>query len=155
MTLETTFQGNKFRKINRSVYGLVQASKNFYDEITIYLKTKDFKIYEGEPCLLNKEEIYFGLYVDALLIICPTDQVNVLLNEIKERFEVLVEKNIKEFVGCELIINDKKLILNQRKIIMNLLQDFNLEIKDLKFKGCPMGNLIKVTSPLDVSQDIL
>ena len=38
-TLDTTFQGTKLRKLNRSVYGLVQASKNFYDEITRYLKT--------------------------------------------------------------------------------------------------------------------
>ena len=38
---------------------------------------------------------------------------------------------------------------------MKLLQDFNLEIKDLKFKGFPMGNLINVTRPLDSSQDIL
>ena len=66
-----------------------------------------------------------------------------------------MEKNIKEFFGCELIIDDKKLILHQRKIIMKLIQDFNLGIKDLKFKVCPMGNLIKVTCPLDVSQDIL
>ena len=97
--LDTKFQETKFSELNRSVYGLVQDSKNFYDEITIYLKTKNFKIYEGELCILNKEEIYIGLYVDDLLIIGPTDQVNVLLKELKEIFEVSVEENIKEFFG--------------------------------------------------------
>ena len=62
---------------------------------------------------------------------------------------------MKEFVGCELIIQDNKIILHQRKIIIKLLQDFNKEIKDLKFKGWPMGNLIKVNCPLDDSQDLL
>ena len=46
-TLDTMFQVTKFSNLNRSVYGLVQASKNFYDEITSYLKTKNFNIYEG------------------------------------------------------------------------------------------------------------
>ena len=62
---------------------------------------------------------------------------------------------MKEFVGFELIVQDNKIILHQRKIIIKLLQDFNQEIKDLKFKGFPMGNLTKVTRPLDDSQDLL
>ena len=89
------------------------------------------------------------------MFIGPTDQVNVLLKELKERFEVRVEENIKEFVGCELIIYNEKIILHQRKIILKLLQDFNSEINNLKFKGCPIGNLIKVTCPHDVSKYIL
>ena len=75
--------------------------------------------------------------------------------DIDFRFELWVEDNIIEYVGCELIIKDDKLILHQHKIILKLLQDFDQEIKDLNFKGCPMGNLIKVTHPLDESNDIL
>ena len=62
---------------------------------------------------------------------------------------------MKEFVGCELIVQDNKIIIHQRKIIIKLLQDFNNEIKDLKFKGCPMGNLTKVIRPLNDTQDLL
>ena len=40
---------------------------------------------------------------------------------------------MKEFVGCELIVQDNKIIQHQRKIIIKLLQDFSQEIKDLKF----------------------
>ena len=98
-TLDNNFKNTRFRKLNRSIYGLVQAAKNFYDELTNYLQSKNFKIYEGEPCLLNKQEVYVGIYVDDLLIIGPTDQVNALLEELKERFEVRVDKDIKEFVG--------------------------------------------------------
>ena len=104
---------------------------------------------------MNKKEVYVGLYVDDLLIIGPTNQVNILLQELKNRFEVCVDKNLKEFVGCELIVQDNKIILHQRKIIAKLLQDFNEEIEDIKFKGCPMGNLTKVIRPSDDSQDLL
>ena len=93
--------------------------------------------------------------MDGLLIIGPTNQVNVLLQDLKDRFEVRVDRKLKEFVGWELIVQDNKIILHQRKIIAKLLQEFNEEIKDLKFKGCPMGNLIKVISPSDDSQDLL
>ena len=90
-TLDTTFKDTRFRKLKRLVYGLVHSSKNFYDEITNYLQSKNFKIYKGEPCLLNKQEVYVGLYVDDILIIGPTNQVNILLQELKEIFEVRVE----------------------------------------------------------------
>ena len=93
--------------------------------------------------------------MDDLLIIGPTNQVNVLLQELEERFEVSVEKKIKEFLGCELIFQDNKIILHQRKIIVKLLQDFNNEIKDIKFKVFPMGNLTKVIRPPDDSKDLL
>ena len=46
-TLDTTFKYTRFSKLNISVYGLVQAPKNFYYEITNYLQSKNFKIYEG------------------------------------------------------------------------------------------------------------
>ena len=78
-TLDNNFKNTRFSKLNRSVYGLVQAAKNFYYELTNYLQSKNFKIYEGEPCLLNKQEVYVGLYVDDLLIISPINQVNTLL----------------------------------------------------------------------------
>lgn len=119
------------------------------------LKTKNFNIYEGEPCILNKQDIYVVLYVDDLIIIGPTNKVHDLIKELKERFEVRVEYNIKEFVGCEMIVENDKIILHQRKIILKLLKDFNKEIKDLKFNVCPMGNMVKVTHPPDESQDIL
>ena len=53
------------------------------------------------------------------------NQVHNLSTEIKERFEVRVENNIKEFLGCKLIIKDVKIILNQHKIILKLIQDFH------------------------------
>ena len=89
-TLDNKFKNTRFSKLNRSIYGLVQAAKNFYDELTNYLQSKNFQIYEGEPCLLNKKEVYIGLYVDDLLIIGPTNQVNTLLEELKNIFEVII-----------------------------------------------------------------
>ena len=64
-------------------------------------------------------------------------------------------EEMKEFVGCELIVQGHKIILHQRKIISKLFQDFDNEIKDLKFKGFPMGNLTKVIRPSDDSKDLL
>ena len=62
---------------------------------------------------------------------------------------------MNKFVGCELIVKDNKIILQQRKILIKLMKDFNQEIKDLKFKGFQIGNLIKINCPLDDSKDIL
>ena len=37
-TLDNNFKNTMFSKLNRSVYGLVQAAKNFYDVLTNYLQ---------------------------------------------------------------------------------------------------------------------
>ena len=45
----------------------------------------------------------------------------------------------------ELLIQDKMIFINQRKIILNILQYFNYELQDIKYKGLPMGKLTIVT----------
>ena len=42
------------------------------------------------------------------------------------------------------MIQENNIILHQLKITLTLLQDFKEEIKVIKFKGFPMGNLTKV-----------
>ena len=66
--------------------------------------------------------------MDDLLIIGPTNQVNVLLQELKDRFEVRVNKNLKDFVGALADINAALMLLPnlpaallERGIIFNLV----------------------------------
>ena len=85
-TLDSTYKSTTFRKLNKSVYGILQEVMIFYDEITKFLTSKCFKIYEGETCLINKVDIYIGLYVDDLLVIVLPDKVQNNIEELKNRF---------------------------------------------------------------------
>lgn len=66
--MDANFRNSKFRKLNKSVYRLVHYEKNFYLEMVNYLK---YKVYEGEPCILNPYNIKMmvGLYVYYLIFV--------------------------------------------------------------------------------------
>ena len=50
-------------------YEVVPRLYDIYYEIIKFLTSKNFNIYEGEPYLINKGNIYIGIYVENLLII--------------------------------------------------------------------------------------
>ena len=45
----------KVCKLNKAIYGLVQASKAFFKELRSYLIQKNFQISVKEPCLFKKK----------------------------------------------------------------------------------------------------
>ena len=94
--------------------------------------------------MLKKLNVLVGLYVDDLLIIGPHEQVKNELDKIRSRFELRVVESVKEFVGCEIMVKDNVIVLHQRKNIMKHLHDFEPELKNLKWKGCPLGSMVKL-----------
>lgn len=59
-------------KLNKAIYGLVQSSLNFYQEIKKFFIKNDYIVNPGEPCLLSKNidktKVLIGLYVDDILM---------------------------------------------------------------------------------------
>ena len=84
---------NKVCKLNKEIYGLVQASQYFYKEITHFLiNTLNFSLPKTEPCLLKHAETYLGLYVDDLIITGPKTQVDMFIK--KNQIEIQDERKI-------------------------------------------------------------
>lgn len=58
------------KRLNAAIYGLVQASRTFYTKMRTYLKqVLEFRECECDACILVKDGIVIGMYVDDLLII--------------------------------------------------------------------------------------
>ena len=65
---------NDVCKRNKAIYGLVQASTYFYNEITNFLtKVLLFVKCETEPFILKLNEVYIVIYVDNILFCGPTN----------------------------------------------------------------------------------
>ena len=71
--------------------------------------------------------------MDYLLFIGTPVQVQNHIEELKNIFEVHIEKKIMEFLGYELIVKNKTIIINQRKITLNYFKNLKrkLNIKNL------------------------
>ena len=56
-------------KLNSAIYGLVQASRMFYNTIRKFLvESLNFKVCSSDGCILMKNNIIIGLYVDDIIV---------------------------------------------------------------------------------------
>jgi hypothetical protein len=72
---EVPGQEHKVCKLNKSLYGLKQASHEWNKNINSTLLTLGFKASKSDPCIYVQTELdgtkfYIVLYVDDLLLIC-------------------------------------------------------------------------------------
>ena len=125
---------NKVCLLKRSLYGLKQAGrewnllidetiKQFGFHSSSYDPSVYFKYSNGSLCLVV-------VYVDDILIICPTD---ILRKEIKgrllESFKCRDLGEVSTFLGIRVLRKDKNVYLSQEEKINDLLEKF-------KMSGC-------------------
>ena len=116
----------------------------FFDHLTQYFTSKlSYERCLSDPCLLkssNKDRgrIICGIYVDDILMCGDENSIKNDISIIEEEFEITVEENFNDYVGCEVIKKDGYIFIHQRKLIDKLLEYFKSEIKN-KEKETPMG----------------
>ena len=130
---------NKICKLNKAVYGLVQASKAFYREIVTQLKNKNlFTVSSIEPCLIQKwignEQIVGGIYVDDIIFIGNKHIIENEINTLKERYSLRLKTKVDEYVGCQLIIESNSIILHQQRLIDKMESEFSDRLKNISDK---------------------
>ena len=126
-------------KLNKSLYGLKQASRNWNNDINDYLISNDFTRLEADPCIyvkiiennnngiITKQYQMVALYVDDLLIAGSTKN---LVTKLESFFEAKYKmKNlsvIKQLLGMG-IYHDKDrniIYISQQQYITSLVKNF-------------------------------
>ena len=126
---------NDVGKLERAMYGLAQAARQFYKHMTNYLvKQLGFEQSSSEPCLLKRENVYVGLYVDDLLIFGDNVNIDDFLRELTRKFTIKRMNEVTDFVGCEFNWenDNKSVILHQSKIIRKIESAFQNDIQGLQ-----------------------
>ena len=78
------YKTSKVCKLNAALYGLVQASREFYIKMNKILIDLDFKNFKSDPCLYKRDSLYIGLYVDDIFIVGPKTLINNFVEEISK-----------------------------------------------------------------------
>lgn len=115
-------------KLRKSLYGLKQASRNWYKKFTSFLKSLGFKqsVADHSLFVFKKEEVFIValIYVDDV-IIAGNDEIKI--QEIKGRldkeFSIKDLGPIKFFLGIEVAHTKKGMVLSQRKYTLDILED--------------------------------
>ena len=65
-------------KLDRALYGTIEAAKVWYDSLSTNLLSREFKANTFDPCVFNKDfhgdQLTILLYVDDLMISCVNRQ---------------------------------------------------------------------------------
>ena len=135
-------------KLKANLYGLKQASYNWYEKLKQAFIDRDFKPSDIDPCLYIGNNMIVLTYVDDCIIIGPAikeiDAFVTSMKEGNENFVLTDEGDIDKFLGIEITQLDKnRFKISQPYLIDRIVSLLNLNQDDLGYqtnpKATPVG----------------
>jgi Reverse transcriptase (RNA-dependent DNA polymerase) len=145
--------------LNKTIYGLVQSAREFYNKLVSALKDCGFQGSLADPCLwikhFNQGIVIIAIYVDDCLIIGEDSKINEVIEERKGYyFGLKVEDHLTDYLSCRIITNfdDKTLFIMQSHLIKSLEVKFGAEVMNLSnygTSGTPRFKTIRPSENVD------
>ena len=129
MGLQAGFEEDCVMKLKRSLYGLKQSPKNFYDHLKERLESIGFEQSKCDPCLFLKGDVTCLVYVDDCLFFSSTkDLLDETIQDLKDAdMELNREDDVAGFLGVLLKRNeDGTVTLSQTGLIKRIVDALGL-----------------------------
>ena len=123
----------KVIRLNKSLYGLKQASRTFYKRLVSDLKRADFEQSMSDPCVLRfmmGDEVVemIAIHVDDILYAGTKSLAEVVVEALGDSLPTKNLGEVKFFLGCE-FIRDREagpIEISQESDIRSVLKRFNI-----------------------------
>jgi len=134
-------------KLRKSLYGLKQASRQWYAKLAKVLYKRVYKHSENDYSLFFKKEgtlaVFMAVYVDDILVTGNDDaEIQSLKAYLDLTFKIKDLGFVNYFLGMEVLQSPRGLLLIQRKFTLDLLKEFQ----------CDSSH--GVTTPLDMTSKL-
>lgn len=128
------------RKLNKSIYGLKQASRQWYSKFSQSLLQYGFTQSTSDYTLFTKgiDSSFIALlvYVDDIIIAGPsTSAIEYLKTFLKDLFKLKDLGTLKYFLGLEIARSQQGLFLCQRHYTLQLLEDTSFPCKKACYRA--------------------
>ena len=139
--------------LKKSIYGLVQAARQWWKKFVQVLESIGFVSSQADPCLLYRKDTHgtciVVMYVDDMCLIGHQEAVQDAIKGLTRSFKIKVEDVMTDYLGCEFKISDDKRMawLGQPNIVASLRGRFGDMVKDLRRYNTPGTPSLKVVRP--------
>ena len=124
--------------LQKTIYGLVQAARQYYKKWSSVLKTLGFKKSAIDPCLFVKTDgktpMYVATYVDDNYVLGSDEDINKFIKDIKKHgLNVTVEDTLEDYLSCNIVFSDdkKRAWIGQPHLMKKIDKKFGEMIKKL------------------------
>ena len=121
---------NEYLRLYKSLYGLKQASKMWYNHFRDTLINFGFEQLKRDPCIYRQNEITISIYVDDCIIAAPTTkEIKEIISKLKEIYDLTEQGELKFILGVNITRNRimKTIKIDQEKYLDNIIKRFQLE----------------------------
>ncbi|KAH9672540.1 protein kinase domain-containing protein [Citrus sinensis] len=118
-------------KLNKSIYGLKQASRNWFSKFSATIQQADFRQSKADYSLFVKTNAKFStfvlVYVDDI-IVAGNDaaEVSRIKDFLAQKLYIKALGKLKYFLGIEVARSSRGIFLSQRKYALDILKDAGL-----------------------------
>ncbi|GJS56941.1 copia protein [Tanacetum coccineum] len=149
-------------KLQRSLYGLKQSGRMWYNRLSDYLISKGYKSNLICPCVFIKKTtsgfVIIAVYVDDLNIIGTNKEINEVVMHLKEEFEMKDLGKTKYCLGLQIEHMPNGILVHQSNYTKTVLKRFNMD--KAKSLSTPMvGRSLNVDNdsfrPCEEGEDVL
>ena len=147
--LEEPFKEGHVLKLNRSLYGLRQSPRNFFEHLKERLESIGFKQSSCDPCLFLKGEVTCLVYVDDCLFFGrDKSMLNKAIDDLKDaEMDLNIEDDVAGFLGVLVRKNeDGSVSLTQTGLIDRVLTVLGLTSANGTQTPAPKSALPKDTN---------
>ena len=149
-------------ELDKALYGLVQAARQFYLKFAEILKSLNFTISYADPCLFYREDIYGKLFliihVDDCYVVGHPKAIDHLAKELNDKgLKTKVSKESTDYLSCEIKFNPSKTMawVGQPTLMNKLIKKFGDKVEAMgnynyKTPGTPGFSLVKPDSDIGI-----
>ena len=123
-------------KLKRNLYGVRQASKNFFEHISDGLIKEGFTPSFVDPCLWLRKDCMICLYVDDCIIYANnTSLIDTFISNMREQGYLLQDEgDVENFLGVNIkATKSGNFEMTQTGLIQDILNDLGLNLPNCKY----------------------